>query len=337
MTRHACLLLASIAVAVAAAPATPPAPPAPAAAATPAPAAPADTDIFLADLYLEQGKVAPPVDITERDGYDNQPAFTLDGSAVLYVADGGTDDQTDVWRYDIASGESTQVTRTPQAEFSPTPLAGGGFSAVRVEAPKAEGEAYTESQHLWRYGMDGAAVAQVAAVGRVGYHAWIDANRFAAFLVGGGEAKKPHQLVLVEVDSGKVTPLAFDIGRSLGRAPDGRVSFVDKADAKAWTVSSIAPDDLKPRSLVATPPGPAGEAEGDRSEDYCWLPDGSLLMAKGKWLLRWDGKPDSGWTALAELKDLPGDIKRLAVSRDGRRLAMVVALKEPRRTRGIRG
>jgi hypothetical protein len=334
MRRTPCLLLLTLlAGAVIAAPAAPaplPAPPPPA-------APPPDTDVFVADLYLEAGKVAPATNITDRIGYDNQPAFTLDGGAVLYVAD-GEGDQTDVWRYDFASGVRTQVTRTPQAEFSPTPLPGGGFSAIRVESPKAQGEAYTESQHLYRYGMDGIAIGPVVTnVNRIGYHAWIDAKRFAAFIVGDGEAKAPHRLVLVDVDGGKVTSVATDIGRSLGRAPDGRLSFVDKSDAKAWKVVTIAPGETAPKLLIETPAATAGEEERARSEDFCWLPDGSLLMAKGRWLLRWDGKPDSGWTALAELKDLPGDIKRLAVSRDGRRLALVVEIKDPNRVRGIRG
>lgn len=307
------------------------------AAPAPAPAPAPDTDVFIADLYLEVGKVAPPTNISDRAGYDNQPAFTLDGSAVLYVAD-GDGSQTDVWRYDIASGTRVQVTATAEAEFSPTPLPTGGFSAIRVGALQSEGEAYTESQQLYRYGMDGVAQGPVVAgLTRVGYHAWIEPTRFAAFLVGGGEAKLPHRLVLVDSTSGVVTPLALDIGRSLGRAPDGRVTFIDKSNPKAWTVATLAPGDLKPRALIATPPGPPDEDERARSEDFCWLPDGSLLMAKGKWLLRWDGKPGSGWTALAELKDLPGDVKRLAVSRDGRRLAMVVELKDPKRARGIRG
>lgn len=337
MVLRRCLsLVAFSAVVASAAPATVPAP-APASAPTPAPAPTLDTDIFVADLYLEVGKVAPATNVTDRDGYDNQPAFTLDGSALLYVAD-GEGAQTDVWRYEFAGGTRVQVTNTPEAEFSPTPLPSGGFSAVRVGAPSAEGEAYTESQQLYRYGMDGVAKSPVViGLSRVGYHAWIEPTRFAAFIVGGGEAKLPHRLVLVESDTGKLTPLALDIGRSLGRAPDGRVTFVDKGNPKAWTVATIAPGEAKPRALIATPPGPADEPERDRSEDFCWLPDGSLLMAKGKWLLRWDGKPGSGWTALGELRDLPGDVKRLAVSRDGRRLAMVVEIRDPKRTRGIRG
>ena len=318
-----------VAGAALAGPATPP-PPA-------VPQAPPDTDVFVAELYLEAGRVAPPQNVTDRDGYDNQPAFTLDGTALLYVAD-AEGVQTDVWRYELASGARSQVTRTAEAEFSPTPLPSGGFSAVRVEQPQAKGEPYTESQHLYRYGMDGVAVGPVVAnLNRVGYHAWIDATHFAAFLVGNEEAKQPNRLVLVDADSGKTTPLANDIGRSLGRAPDGRVTFVDKSSPKAWKVVALAPGETVPKTLIETPPAAAGEEERARSEDFCWLPDGTLLMAKGRWLLRWDGKPDSGWTALAELKELPGDIRRLAVSRDGRHLALVVEIRDPNRTRGIRG
>src|SRR5262249_31274779 len=71
--------------------AAPPAPPTPAPGSASTPAAPApapipDTDIFVANLDLAASKATAPRNITNRAGYDNQPAFLRDGSAVLYVA-----------------------------------------------------------------------------------------------------------------------------------------------------------------------------------------------------------------------------------------------------------
>ena len=286
--------------------------------------APPDSDIFLAELDVAAGKVGVPVNITNRPGYDNQPAFLSDGTGLLYVAD--VDGPTDVFRYTFATGASARVTRTPEAEFSPTPLAGGGFSAIRVSAPDAEAEPYTESQMLWRYDDAGTAVSAVfPGVRRVGYHAWLDASHVALVLVGPG-AEPPHTLVLADVATGALTPLAPDAGRSLGTDPGGDVLFVDKHVADDWAVSSKRPGS-RTRIRARVPPNAPGEGDDARSEDFRLLPDGSLLMAHGTRLLR--ARPGATWETLADLPGVGGAIKRLAVSPDGKRLAMVVPRAGP--------
>lgn len=281
--------------------------------------APPDSDIFLADLDLARGTVGVPKNITARPGYDNQPAFLPDSSALLYVAD--VDGPTDVFRYTLATGVVTRVTRTPEAEFSPTPLPGGGFSAVRVGVPDAEVEPYTESQRLWRYDDAGTAtVSLLPAVRRVGYHAWIDPTHVALVRVGPG-AEPPNELVVADLATGTLTPLASDAGRSLAATPDGAVLFVDKHAAGRWVVASVRPGSA-PAERAATPPNTPGEGDDARSEDFRLLPDGSLLIAHGTRLLR--ARPGGGWETLADLPTVGGDIKRLAVSPDGTHLAMVV-------------
>jgi hypothetical protein len=265
---------------VAAAAVPTPAPPPPPTA--PPPAAAPDTDIFIADLHTSGGTGAggAPRNLTARPGYDNQPAFLPDGTALLYVARDDSTGTTDVWRVDLATGSHARVTATPEAEYSPTPLAdGSGFSAIRVEAPHAEGEAFTESQRLFKYGYDGGPVgALLAGVRRVGYHAWIDASRVALFIVGNDESKVPHSLVLADITNATITPLGRDIGRSLGRSPEGRVTFVDQTRPSHWTVATIAPGDTAATPLVPVPAGPADRnrrtaartSAGSRTDRSSW-------------------------------------------------------------------
>ncbi|GDX79264.1 hypothetical protein LBMAG42_10750 [Deltaproteobacteria bacterium] len=286
---------------------------------------PPETDIYVVDLDPKSRRVGKPHNVTPRRGYDNQPAFLLDDSALLFVAAEGAG-PTDVFRFDFATGVTTQVTATPEAEFSPTPLA-SGFSVVRVGAPTGDTEAYTESQGLWRY--DGAdKIPLFPAIRRVGYHTWLD-ERHVALVIVGPTASPPHALVMVDVATGVQTPLAPDVGRSLGHTPDGkRVSFVDKHVADRWTVSAIAAGETA-TELIATPPLPDRDSAVDPSEDFCWLPDGSLLMAVGTRLLRWDGASGGAWVQLAAFPELRGDIKRIAVSHDGRRIAFVLQTPVP--------
>src|SRR5258705_12810310 len=82
-------------------------------------AAPPDTEIFLAPLAPGASPVGRPVNITNNPGYDNQPSFTPDGAGILFTSIRGGGTQTDIYRYDVASRATAQVTRTPESESSP--------------------------------------------------------------------------------------------------------------------------------------------------------------------------------------------------------------------------
>ena len=86
------------------------------------------TDIFI--LPVDGVDVGAPHRVTDREGYDNQPKFLPDGRALVYssLQDGGTD----IYRYDLASGETRLIVDTPESEYSPTPIPGReAISVVR--------------------------------------------------------------------------------------------------------------------------------------------------------------------------------------------------------------
>ena len=79
------------------------------------------TDIFLFDLKSDFQLLKQ---VTDRVGYDSQPAFTHDSQALLFSSDREAE-QVDLFRYQISSGEFTNLTNTPkQNEFSAQPLHG---------------------------------------------------------------------------------------------------------------------------------------------------------------------------------------------------------------------
>src|SRR5687768_10031520 len=138
---------------------------------------PPDTEIFLAPLRLDAGwvRVGVPVNITNRLGYDNQPQFTRDGRAILYTAASG-EGQSDIWRYDLGTKKSTQLTNTPESEYSPTPVR-DGFTVIRVERDS--------TQRLWHFDARGRNPAVLfPQIKPVGYHAWITPTQAALFVLG---------------------------------------------------------------------------------------------------------------------------------------------------------
>ena len=281
---------------------------------------PPDTEVFLARLTLEGGNitVASPENISKSPGYDNQPSFTSDGSSVFFTSarggapQGTTTAQMDIYRYDIASRQISQVTRTAESEYSPTVTPDGRhISVVRVEADK--------TQRLWRFPLAGGQPSVLMPeIKPVGYHAWLDADTVAMFVLG-----EPATLQVGNTRTRKADIVASDIGRSLQQVPGGGISFVQRAgqgSQRTMTVSHLTVASGKPTVVALTPLAP-----GATDEFVAWTPDGTLLMAAAGYLHAWR-QGDAGWRGVADLKALGlRDVSRLSVSPKGNWLAVVAA------------
>lgn len=292
--------------------------------------APPDVAVFVVRLDVAAAQVSDVRNITPGKGNNFQPAFTHDGAALVYSS--GRTGSNNIYRHDLAKGTTAAVTATTENLYSPTPLAdGSGFSAIRViTADPAYGIEMNEPS-LWLFGWDGKPVAPVVPTKRIGYHAWVNADLIAAFLVDDVPQRNDHKAVLISRTTGQQTVLTTKPGRSLGRTADGkRALFVDQTDAARWVITAQAVGDAKPQPLVETPGLPEGEKAANRPQYFVALPDGSMLMASGHRLLRWDGKAGGAFKPFAELPELGGAIRNIAASPDGKRLAFSVLLAAPK-------
>jgi hypothetical protein len=288
-----------------------PQPPAPQT--TPRPAAP-DTEVYVAPLTISADRieVGTPKNISRSPGYDNQPSFTRDGASILFTSGRGAG-QTDIYRYDLSSEGVTQVTNTPESEYSPTETPDGGLSVVRVEADG--------TQRLWRFTIDGRDPHVILdAVKPVGYHAWADDRTLALFILGTSGANQPSTLRIADAQTGAVREIATDIGRSLARIPGtNKISFVQRehvGEKTTFTITEVDPKSGAVRPLIAA-------VEGSGDVDCAWTPDGTLLMARGDRLYAWKS-PQSSWREVASLEQLGlHGVARLAVSPKGTLLALV--------------
>jgi hypothetical protein len=261
-----------------------------------------DTDVYLVafDPAGSPAVSGPVTNISSSPGYDNQPSFTPDGSAVLFSSnrDG---QQTDIYRYDVVSGVLAQVTRTPESEYSPlvTPDR-AGVSVIRVEADG--------TQRLWQFNLDGTNPRLVLeSVKPVGYHVWIDETRLGLFVLG--EGREPATLQLADTTGQSAAVIASGIGRSLLMRPGTTtLSFISRPQGRPAVVMAFSPDTRAVTPIVEALEG---------SQDCAWDPrTGRLLMARGSTVFGWM-PGETSWRELGDLSSAGlSRITRLAIGPD---------------------
>ncbi|MBI3195248.1 MAG: hypothetical protein HYZ34_12410 [Ignavibacteriae bacterium] len=270
------------------------------------------TDIYLTTIRT-QGKnndgqtstmsFDDPVNITNRNGYDNQPSFF--GSSLLLFTSIYEDEQADIYTYNLQHRYITRLVQTEESEYSPTPMPKRGyFSVVRVEKDS--------TQRLWYFNpVNNTPTLVLKTIKPVGYHCWIDSNRVALFVLG-----EPNTLQIVDIQTEKTTVLDTNIGRSLHKIP-GKESFsyVQKLNDSTWFINEYDLKSNKNSLIIQTLTG---------SEDYVWTPDGEILMGQKSKLFLFKPGKDSTWNEIVDWSSLGiEEIKRLAVSPDGKRIAIV--------------
>lgn len=271
---------------------------------------PRDTDILLADIEwsTEGPQIGTPTNLTQRADYDNQPHFVPDGSGLWYTANDPQNGQSDIWRYDFASGMVARVTASaPESEYSATPLPdGSGISTIRVEADSM--------QRLWRFDGDGSnAKVLMPALAPVGYHTWADENTLVMFVLG-----RPATLQRGDVRTGQAEVVAENIGRSIWTIPGTHdVSFMQQDEAGEFAIMRLPFGGGAPELIIQGVPG---------AQYHAWAPDGTLFTANEHLVYARSPEIGSVWQTVGDFMDLHLTFSRLAVSPDGSQIALVAEL-----------
>lgn len=265
----------------------------------------AGTDVYLFDRQNNYKFVA---NISDRDGYDNQPSFTIDGDTILYSSDrnGG---QTDIFMYDINTGQTSNLTNTPDKnEYSAQPRSKKRFNYILQE-----GVPY---QNLWHTTYEKGPSKRVLtsfvpaayyAINEKGVLFW-GRYAFSLFFEPAGVDVGPA--------IGESLFVMDKAGRSIHAIPDSTLfSVVHKQMNGNWVVKSFDPDTKAMTPMVSI---------GADNEDYCWTPEGKMLRADGSRLTTFDPVTKESWEKLTDL-EAKGFVKggRCSVSKDGRYLAIV--------------
>lgn len=271
-------------------------------------------DVPVTNLYLFQLEMnGIDLDFTQPqfltkfnlNGYNNQPSFFSNNELYITAQHAGQK-QTDIYAFDLKKQTMTQVTATPESEFSPTKMPNGfWFSAVRVERDA------DATQRLWKFPIDrlGAGEPVFPYVRNVGYHFWLNRSNVALFIVG-----NPNQLVLADAEDGSSIRLNINNpGRCFQRLSNGNMAFVHKETDETWRIKEMDATG-QTKNIVETLGG---------SEDFVILRDGTFLMGRGSKLYAFRPGKSEDWKLIGDFKNFGiNRITRMAVSADGK-IAMV--------------
>ncbi|WP_417496854.1 TolB family protein [Maricaulis sp.] len=284
-----------------------------------------DIHIFALDWVNGQPVIGAPTGGVIRPGYDNQPAFTPDGSALLYTA-GDDSGETDIWRLDLATGATTPVTRTAdESEYSPRVPPGEAALSYIYQPPGGyAGNAYLANAD----NSDRRPAEQLAPVGYYLFSG--DMRHVVTFALG-----ETNTLQLIDRSADPEVPqhIADNPGRSFARTLTGDGAWVtlERADG-GFAVHRLdfasgrlrdgfdLPGDSQDFARIASPASGLFALDGFFSSSDGTLYYGTVSADASAATL------SPVWVEIAELEALGlSDVNRIAVNPAMDRIAFVTA------------
>lgn len=272
-----------------------------------------NSEIFIFEITASRESVVVKdgKNISQNEGYDNQPCF-YSPNLILYSKN--RDGQTDIARYDINEKETSWVSNTAEGgEYSPQPVPGSkDVAAVRLDT--------TGLQRLYKYNWETGESSLILPDFKVGYFAFYNDTLLLTSVL----TERGMDLMLNDLESNNSKILVKQVGRSLHKVP--------KTHSMSYTVMNeegtnldlylLDLDSEEPTSfyLCTLPEG---------VNDYTWLDENRILLGQGSKLLMYDMLGGSEWKKIADLSEYGLDnISRITVNEDLTKLAMAAEVIE---------
>jgi len=265
-------------------------------------------EIYLFDIIIKNNQVtiSNPQNITRHEGYDNQPNFHRT-EPIIYYASFDSDGRSDIKYYNYQTGETKNLTTTPEREYSPTLTPDGKFISCIIQRDNG-------AQDLGKYPVNGGEPIILKNKYLVGYHAWIDESKLLAYVL----LDNMGELHYIDLKTNEDIIITTKIGRSLRKIPSQNLmSYIDKSLPENWRINSFDPITKKTSTIVSALP---------LREDMCWTKNGLILMSDGNQLYFLNPGSSNEWK-LVEINgkfDWLKGITRLAINSESTKLAIVV-------------
>ncbi|MGC1515471.1 MAG: nuclear transport factor 2 family protein [Maribacter sp.] len=262
------------------------------------------TEIYLADLVSinDTLEIGSAINISNNEGYDNQPSFYDDDHILFSSTRNG---QTDIALYSISDKTTRWISDTANgSEYSPLKMPGKeSVSAIRLDDDGL--------QRLYAYDLKTGVSKELLPNLKVGYHVWYTPHILICTVL----VEDRMDLVVSDMKNGTNQTVQKNVGRSIHVIPDSDlISFVSKEN-RPYTVKSLHPGTGEIKILTTLL---------DTSEDIAWSSNGTLLTADDKKIVRMDPTTVNNWQSIKTFQEhqIQG-ISRLAMSMNGKHMAFV--------------
>lgn len=239
-----------------------------------------NTEVFLFDVKVENGKYTftNGKNISNNEGYDNQPSFVNDNQILFASTRNG---QTDIASYYDNYSSKTWINFTEGGEYTPLKIPNkNAVSAVRLDK---DGK-----QRLYSYNLSNGESTELIENLVVAYYTWYDKNTVVSAVIENDNLN----LYTSNLKEGWNRKYATKVGRSFHKIPNSNlVSFISKEN-DIWTIKSLNPNTGNTKVLANTIEG---------VEDMCWVINGDMLMAKGSKLYKLTLNRDNNWKEIVDL------------------------------------
>jgi Tol biopolymer transport system component len=125
--------------------------------------------------------------VIQHEGSDNHVAWSRDGKSVLWSSDRDEKD-ADIWRFELATGQITQLTTAFGADITPAPSPDGkliAFVSNRPLHPETSGRWQDRDKDLWLMRDDGSCQARVTSNQGTDYcPCWSPDGRYVLYVSG---------------------------------------------------------------------------------------------------------------------------------------------------------
>ncbi|RKE95028.1 hypothetical protein BXY80_2046 [Ichthyenterobacterium magnum] len=260
-----------------------------------------NTEIFLFDLENNSSMIELKnvKNLSNNEGYDNQPSFINDRYIVFASMRNG---QTDIAKYDTRYDSKSWVNFSEGGEYTPLKIPHKDeVSAVRLDK---DGK-----QRLYTYNLRNGESKELINNLVVAYYTWYNKHTVVSAVI----EKEQLNLFVSNLLDGSNIKHATNVGRSFHRIPNSNlVSFISKENKNQWQIKSLNPLTGKTKVIANTI---------QDVEDICWLDSKTLLSGKNNLLYKLRLKTDTSWKQIANLgSDGITKITRLIVNTEGNKL-----------------
>ncbi|WP_220222691.1 nuclear transport factor 2 family protein [Winogradskyella sp. KYW1333] len=267
-----------------------------------------NTDVFLFDLVSNNNsiKVTNGTNISNNEGYDNQPSF-LNDDRILYSST--RNGQTDIAQYFSNYKSKVWINFTEGSEYSPLKIPNRNeVSAVRLNKDG--------NQRLYRYNLSNGESSELIQDLVVAYYTWFNEETIVSAVI----EDQQLNLFTTNISAGTSRKYATNVGRSFHKIPNSNlISFISKENENQWQIKSINPDTGVTKLIANTMEG---------VEDICWLNNKTILSGRGTKLYKLTLNKDNNWVEISDFSSLGiTSITRITVNSSMDKLAIAADFK----------